>query len=138
MIIGFTGSREGMTREQGVAFCALLKGLCATELHHGDCVGADAQAHDIARVMADPPGIIVHPPSSPRLRARKSGSWSYPPKPYLERNRDIVEACNVLVATPKSMADRKGETWWTILAASRAGKRVLVIRPDGIVDEFGA
>ena len=45
MIIGFTGSRKGMTGEQAAVVMRLL--LSATEGHHGDCVGADEQFHEM-------------------------------------------------------------------------------------------
>jgi hypothetical protein len=40
--IGFTGTRQGMTKRQRNA----LRDLLAA--HHGDAVGVDAEAHDIA------------------------------------------------------------------------------------------
>ena len=47
--IGFTGTRQGMTAEQKSALRNLLDGG-AGDFHHGDCIGADSEAHGIAWV----------------------------------------------------------------------------------------
>lgn len=50
MRIGFTGTREGMApAQQGAVFAVLtrLRAEGAEWLHHGDCVGADTEAHRI-------------------------------------------------------------------------------------------
>jgi hypothetical protein len=44
---GFTGTRQGMTAEQKSVLRNLLGGG-AGEFHHGDCIGADSEGHDIA------------------------------------------------------------------------------------------
>jgi len=46
--IGFTGARQGMTEGQKSALRDLLASHSGVVLHHGDAVGADAEAHDIA------------------------------------------------------------------------------------------
>jgi hypothetical protein len=144
-VIGFTGSRQGMTPAQKAALRELLEERLPLELdhddasfHHGDCVGADAEAHDIAAALDYL--VTVHPPSDPRLRAavHRTGKWFegvdvlLPEKPYLERDRDIVDACDELIACPKD-ASRSGGTWHTVHCARRAGKPVTIIWPDGEV-----
>jgi hypothetical protein len=55
IVIGITGTREGATPAQldelrsHIAQIYAHNGVNATVLHHGDCVGVDEQAHDIAR-----------------------------------------------------------------------------------------
>jgi hypothetical protein len=132
---GFTGTRRGMTLPQAKAFvrvvCA-LPGLA--EFHHGDCVGADDEAaaavHALGRVT-----IVAHPPTDEALRAFNAhAAETRPPRPYLERNRAIVDATDVLVATPAEAAERRRSgTWSTVRYARGLGRRVVLVLPDGRV-----
>jgi hypothetical protein len=136
--LGFTGTRRGMSAFQLEALRHFLIGFRTTggiaqEFHHGDCTGADAEAHDIARELGIP--IHIHPPTDTRLRARcalKSlpayDIVTYNPKSYLERNHDIVDACDWLIAAPGGDKEvlRSG-TWATIRYAMKQGKQVVQI-----------
>lgn len=129
--VGFTGSRQGMTSEQARAFHALMLDLKPAALIHGDCVGADAQAHQYALVTNLK--ICVHPPAESALRAFcKDAHWVGLPRSYYARNRAIVEACDVLIACPSSIVQHGG-TWSTIKIAARLKKPVFVVYPDGSV-----
>lgn len=131
MDIGFTGTREGMTDRQRTAFKALLIGH-AGPFHHGDCVGADEQAAGLARDAGL--RIIGHPPTDGRLRAHYPSDENFDPRPYLDRNRDIVDASRVVIAAPKEMAEAaKGGTWATIRYARKRGVALWVVLPDGTV-----
>jgi len=129
MRIGFTGSRGGMTLAQKMAFRQLVAGGIG-DFHHGDCVGADAEAHDIMN-----PGwwnIIIHPPIGSSLRAFKQGDEMRKCRPYMERNRDIVDECEWLIATPReTIEQRQSGTWATVRYAVKCGRKVTVIQPDG-------
>ena len=134
MRIGFTGTRDGMTEQQKDTLRALLpvtdQSVC---LHHGDCVGADAEAHDIAKAMGC--RIITHPPIDEALRAFKAADECRKPKSYLARNKDIVYESDHLIAAPKNYGEqRSGGTWWTVRFARGRKKRVYIIRPDGRVE----
>lgn len=111
------------------------------EFHHGDCVGADAQAHQLVRSLyADPEEgwfVVTHPPTDPKARAW-CGVVEYDgpgdqlfPKPYLERNHAIVDATDCLIACPDGPERERSGTWATVRYARRRGKRVVVIMPDG-------
>jgi len=102
------------------------------EFHHGDCVGADNQAHDIARKYGA--CIIIHPPKIHKLRAYCEGDMILPAKKYLDRDRMIVRASDTLVICPKQMKEvvRSG-VWATYRYAIKLQKRVLV---DGFVIFF--
>ncbi len=134
MIVGFTGTRQGLAPKQRDALRELLVGLSPTELHHGDCAGADAECHSIARRDLAC-RIVVHPPSSIALRAFCSGDHLFPARSYLTRNQDIVDACDVLIACPEG-AERKGSgTWATVRMARKGAKQVYIVWSDGRVEE---
>jgi hypothetical protein len=125
-----------MTVEQ-IAAVDELTMLDFDEVHHGDCVGADHDMHRIAE--ANGQRIVVHPPSDNRLRAWCKGEIILSPRPYLDRNRDIVGACTTLLATPAEMEEQdKGGTWYTVRFARRRGVPVIVVWPDGSVAEESA
>lgn len=130
MKLGMTGARTGMTDAQKAKFRQLLIEFEITELHHGDCIGADADAHDIAVDM----GIrtVVHPPISTESRAFKDGDHIHTPKGYLARDRDIVYAADVLIGTPsKTYETRRSGTWYTLRYGLKQQKPTNAIKPDG-------
>ena len=141
MRIGFTGTRGGMTEHQRRGVKAILRTkMPKTEnLHHGDCVGADSEVHDLAIALGIP--LIVHPPVEPSNRAfrdvhRDSLSRTrevtiLEPKPYLERNHDIVDATDVLIAAPSGEEQLRSGTWATIRYARKSGKEVWIVMPSG-------
>lgn len=127
MKIGFTGTQIGITNKQALA---LEKQLAeATEFHHGDCIGADASAHEIAKKLEI--DIYIYPPINNRKRAFCTGSFStYPPKDYIERNHDIVDNCDVLIACPKSnVEETRSGTWATVRYARRIKRPVIILKP---------
>lgn len=139
MKIGFTGTQQGMTDIQKDKLKEYLMSLSnmftsdifeACEFHHGDCIGADDQAgciaYDIGYI------VVTHPPINESKRAFSAYDIQLPAKPYLDRNHDIVDECEVLIATPKEQGEvlRSG-TWATIRYARSKGKRVIKITPDG-------
>ena len=150
MKLGFTGTREGMTPLQREVVRSLLNGdarpgiaaAMVTELHHGDCIGSDSTAHDLA-LLVGLPRIVVHPPSasfyrafrtSPLLPPERTRSEARPPKPYLDRDRDIVNETDRLIATPKGMTEeRRSGTWATVRYARLLARPIIIVYPDGHV-----
>lgn len=132
--VGFTGTGLGMTSQQRRQLEYILRLYKIEEFHHGDCVGADAQAHDIAEKLGL--CIVVHPPLVGLKRAFKTGRIMCKPAPYLNRNHDIVNATDTLIATPKGNTElvRSG-TWSTVRFARKANKTIFIILPDGNVKE---
>jgi hypothetical protein len=116
MKIGFTGTRQGMTpyQKSRVLYLFHLYGL--TEFHHGDCVGADAEAHVIAEGIIGCERIVIHPPKISDLRAFCDAAKILPTKDYTKRNRDIVDSVDIMIATPKSRKEQQRGlgTWSTI------------------------
>lgn len=134
MIAGFTGTRKGMTPEQTENLAGILRDLEPSEFHHGDCVGADSQAHDLAMLMSPRPTIVVHPPDKSWYRAYKEGDVTEEPRPYLDRDRDIVEAADVLVAAPGGPEERRSGTWYTVRQARKSNKGLIIVWPDGGIE----
>lgn len=133
MKIGFTGTQMGLTDKQYSALkLFLLVKSSVDEFHHGDCIGADAQFHDI--VCDGQNTIIIHPPTNQSKRAfcvGENAQWREPKK-YLKRNADIANECNVLIACPRTMEEEiKSGTWHTIRTMRRLDKKVVIIWPDG-------
>jgi hypothetical protein len=130
--VGFSGSRRGMTGEQSRALRLSLASLGDAVLHRGDAVGADAEAHEQAVALGW--SVIIHPPINEAWRARKAASEERAPKPYLVRNRDIVDETELLVAAPADAVEQlQPGTWSTVRYARRLGRPISIIRPDGSV-----
>lgn len=139
MTLGFTGTHHGMTTAQLKSVRTLLNTLGVAILHHGDCIGADAQADRIAKQLGAV--VVIHPPLNERKRA--FCDYSLPnelreAKPYLARNRDIVsEGIDGLVAAPRQTIEpdnKRGQgTWTTIGYARQAGRNIWIVLPDGKV-----
>lgn len=131
MIIGFTGTRKGMTDEQCSYVELALRQLDATEFHHGDCIGADSQAAYLVRSMGNIK-IVCHPPVRDAYRAfvpLRPMDRSVPPKSYIDRNRDIVDACEHLLVAPQSnIEEQRSGTWSTYRYALAHGRPMTMIR----------
>lgn len=132
---GFTGTRHGMTDAQKAALRGFLAGGSG-ELHHGDCVGADSDAHDVADECGY--AVVIHPPYSYKARAFREvpRHMMRPEKPHLDRNKDIVLDTISLIAAPAEMEEQsRGGTWSTVRFARKQGKVVVLILPDGTIQQ---
>jgi hypothetical protein len=137
MKVGFTGTQQGMNDEQVRAVTALLVEVAsqcsydsiAPEFHHGDCVGADAQAAEIARRLHF--RIVCHPPTDAKKRVFFPSDLILVPKPYLQRNHDIVDAVEIMIATPKETSEvQRSGTWATIRYAQSLRRTLRVFYPE--------
>lgn len=154
MILGFTGTQYGMTDQQKRGLKYILIGIFYAadirQAHHGDCIGADAEFHQIIssyinthlcmrnsnKSLID---IKIHPPIIETKRAFcQPGSYDeiLPAKDYLPRNMDIAKASDIILATPKEMKEvvRSG-TWTTIRYGRDMDKRVIIVHADGSIGE---
>lgn len=114
----------------------LLTRLRPAELHHGDCVGADDEMHDLCLRHNVP--VIVHPPDSPDLRAYCGMSLGQrPEKDYLSRDRDIVDETDELIAAPRTFEEEAGGTWYTVNYARKQGHRIWFVWRDGTITTEG-
>jgi len=135
-VVGFSGTRAGMTPPQKRAIRELIENTEIREVHHGDCAGADVTLHDMLIVMqARAFEIVVHPPEDGRYRAFCKGDRAEPALPYLDRNKEIVKTATVLWATPKEATEpepgRGQGTWSTIRYARKRGVARVIVMPDG-------
>jgi hypothetical protein len=141
---GFTGSQTGTSKSQMKRLHTLFGAFEAGwELHHGDCIGSDEEAHVAALLSETCARIVIHPPTASKKRAwcrskhsklacsiGKTLVTELPVKPYIERNHDIVDATDSLVATPNTVHEvRRSGTWATIRYAKRMHKPVEIIDP---------
>ena len=131
--IGFTGTQEGLTKQQTQVLKEALEYYIElgwhTQFHHGDCIGADREFHNLAKEYGF--YIVLHPPDISTKRAFCSDvRFTYPVKPYLERNHDIVNSSDVLIVCPKTKEEviRSG-TWATYRYANKLNKSILLVEP---------
>lgn len=140
MILGFTGTRHGMTERQRNAVSAYLDKYRPTEVHSGDRKGADNEFLDAALICNgnSPPRTHGHPCDITEWRAGRRYDHLYPVKKPLARNRDIVEASDQLLAAPRTFKrEPHSGTWATIEMAREAKKTVVIAWPDGTVGVEG-
>lgn len=134
--VGFTGGRKGLTDLQKSSLDAFIAPMKISRFHSGDCRGCDEQAFKVVRRLHPNVYMEVHPPSNKSMRAY-CRPWQgcgvvHPPRPYLTRNHDIVDATDLLIATPNSMEEKLNSgTWATIRYARKAQKPIVCIFPDG-------
>jgi hypothetical protein len=144
--IGFTGTQTGMTSQQKDSLAFLLEEIqkewktraSAQFFHHGDCIGADAEAHEIAGRSGF--RIIIHPPSNPQKRAWCSSDEDRRRVlPYLDRNRAIVDESILLIAAPKENQEilRSG-TWSTVRWARKCSRTVQVLPVNTVITKEDA
>ena len=136
MKIGFTGTRQGCTKEQRLTLkTILLQHADSTEFHHGAAIGADGEFAITVRRLLPRADIKAHPSNitdQVGYAALECSDEVFQPLPPLKRNERIVEACDLLIACPAGMAEElRSGTWATIRRARRAGKPIVFCWPDG-------
>lgn len=123
-----TGSRTGMTKHQKNFMAVFFDENNITEVHHGDCIGADAEFHQMAierNILT-----VIHPPDNSRNRAFCLGDKILGQLPYLVRNKAIVLATDLLVALPSTSTETvRSGTWSTVRYARNHKKPVHIILP---------
>lgn len=113
MIVGFTGTRRGMTGAQSDTVMRLLRSFHTpgAVFHHGADLGADHEASLLAERVGYE--VVPHPGGTA--------------KENIERNHLIVELCQVLFAAPAGAEVLRSGTWATI----RFARGLLVKKPTG-------
>lgn len=128
-IVGFTGTQVGMTQQQERALRYILEVEQPEQFHHGNCVGADEQAARLAMSL----GIttIAHCGDNPEKQSKLVSDITIAPKDNMDRNHDIVDVCEMLIATPKGAPQLRSGTWATIRYAETVNRHTLIITPNG-------
>lgn len=150
MKVAFTGAQQGMSPQQFSAVETWLRLLSeihdaanpgeAHEFHHGDCTGADAEAWDLAQHIGY--RTFAHPGTdtsgnSPK-RAHTASDVILEPKPYMERNQDMVNLAGFLLATPWQSGEAlRSGTWATIRRGRARDVRGAIVFPDGRLEVMG-
>ncbi len=132
MKLSFTGTRQGMNDRQKAQFRARLERGDVTELIHGDCVGADRDADDIAAELGIPRGI--YPSDLPPTRAHcaeRGAVIMAPPGPPKARNILIAHRGDELFAASLHPVEQtRSGTWHCVRTARRFGRPVTIAWPD--------
>ncbi len=132
--IGFTGPRSGMIQSQKDTLKILIKSFqLPITFHHGDCIGADEEANEIASRLCR---IHIHPPLNPRHRAwcldnkditYRFGITSSKPLDYIPRNHAIVDTVDLLIGAPIFKEKLRSGTWSTIRYARNRNKPWIIL-----------
>src|SRR5689334_22924771 len=133
--IGFTGTQDGMTDKQKENFIEILtwyfnnfpQGL---EFHQGNCIGADEEA---LRIVQHIDGIwtVAHPPTETRRQHSLLCDETREPKWFLDRDHDIVDEVNVLLAAPRSRKEElRSGTWATVRYARKKQRPLEMVWPN--------
>jgi len=123
-VVGFTATRRELTPTEVRWVRQLLTEYFrpGAQFHHGDCRGGDEFGHFVASELGY--YTVSHPPTDPRLRAFTRNDLELPALPYVERNKQIVYSCTVLIGVPatnETNGNRSG-TWQTIRFARDVAK----------------
>lgn len=138
LIIGFTGTQEGMNGSQLDRVSEfLLAGFKHTKslgirgiFVHGDCVGSDDEAARTARFLGY--YVIALPCTIEHKRAYcPDNSEVRIPELPLVRNRKIVDLSDYMIATPKEELGEpepiRSGTWSTIRYARKQNKYIYIV-----------
>ena len=127
---GFSGSREGLTPQQHKLLRTIVYSQLIFRAHHGCCIGADLIFHNI--VKEEGIRVVAHPPINPSKRAHCIADEVRFPLPYLDRNKELVNESDILIACPNSKDENiRSGTWQTIRYAKLIHRPILIILPAG-------
>lgn len=126
MKIGITGTRKGMSGAQKVAFVTFLINNEITEQVDGCCIGVDAESFEIAKRWGiktiGRPGHSKRNPNELSNRDNRERDVMHESKPFFERNRDIVDGCEMLVAMPYELGTGGGTNYTINLQGRSEGR----------------
>lgn len=139
--VGFTATRHGLTPLQKEGVYINLETILSrhiiefsierkeVQFHHGKCKGGDRAGLSIAKQFDF--WTVAHPSDLTNwtffdLESDEERSI----RPPLERDYNIVNECDIVIACPFEMDEvRRSGTWSTIRCAKRLNKLLVVIYP---------
>lgn len=152
--LGFIGVRRGLTLPQFESVARILvRGQCrgavsdVVEVVHSNDGWAGRDLVRIARWMSKPPrstvvdcgGTAEEPPP---LTLESLASWadfSIETSSVPAWNRKIVDESDVVLACPPVMVEEfRSRTWAAVRYARQLGKSVIVVLPDGCIENGGS
>lgn len=140
MIIGFTGTSSPIPKvQQDGLNCALTTyydKYGARKLHHGMCICGDHVCHllasNIGYYIIGHPGVTRTGLVFKRAPVTATCNEVLAEKYFLDRNHDIVDSSDVLIAAPKTdYEEQRSGTWATVRYALKKHKPVWVVWPTG-------
>jgi hypothetical protein len=144
--IGFTGTRAEITFNQKMGIASILaknlEKVSINEFRHGQCVGADCYVAAVAKNLTYK--VIAYPgfPGGNRADRQYRGKFNkndvvMAEEEFFTRNRLIVLASDLMIATPKeSYETLRSGTWATVRFATKKGKHLIVVLPNGQMKEY--
>lgn len=137
MKLGITGTRHGMTERQQNAlreYLADIMFICKTqslpaEFHHGDCIGVDVQAAEMAKELGYV--VVSHPGPESDCSAHHPSDEIRDPCTHFKRNRNIVDETHLLLVVPlQNEWHARGGTWYTHDYAVKKDHPIQIIYPS--------
>jgi hypothetical protein len=129
--LGFTGTRFGMSPAQRSMVRHLVEGLVlmrptayeTVAAHHGMCVGADSEFHEMCHELGI--RVIGHPGPPGEFSADLVCNERLEPTNHMRRNAAIVAVSSIMIAAPRENTPQpRGGTWATIGMARRELRRL--------------
>lgn len=131
--IGFTGNRYGLNQSQIEEIKKIIESHDNIIVSHGDCVGSDTEFHNICVSYKEQfnknISIHIYPSFNPVMRAFNKGDVIMKEKQYLQRNLDIINNSDMLIACPvdKNVEEMRSGTWVTIRHAKKQGMTIHIL-----------
>jgi hypothetical protein len=129
--LGFSGSRDGLTQGQIAELKKYIRYYAPLEVHHGCCIGGDEDFHNLVRVLLPECWIVGHPPSdsSKVSTVKLTVDELREEKPFLDRDRDIVDEVYIMLFGPSGPEKRqpRSGTWYTYRYALKCGRDLHVL-----------
>lgn len=128
--VGFSGTQNGMSDSQIETIRELLLNSNFEIAGHGDCIGSDADFHELSRERGL--WMVGYPPFNYQKRAFCEFDEERRPNEYLIRNKHIVDDSDSMLFTPRGFKEElRSGTWSTIRYNEKKQNPKVIVWPDG-------